>query len=72
VPWGDWRERKRKRAGLDGKGKREERLFPAFSLFPSSPAYFPSGSLCAEERGGELRGIIDVLEVIPDFPFQRV
>ena len=32
----------------------KEGLFPAFFLFPSSPAHFPSGSLCAEERGGEL------------------
>ena len=30
--WGGWGERKRKRAGHDGKGNREERLPP----FPSS------------------------------------
>ena len=45
--WGGWGERKRERAGHDGKGeerrreKREERReAPAVSLFPSSPARF--------------------------------
>ena len=57
---GGWGERKRERAGHDGKG--EERR-EAVSLFPSSPSRFlflsiidilmgiPSGSLC----GGESR-----------------
>ena len=62
VPWGDWRERKRKRAGLDGKG-REKRGF--FLPFPSShrpPRTFPA---VASMRRREV-------EVIPDFPFQWV
>ena len=58
--WGGWGERKRERAGHDGKG--EERREAAVSLFPSSPARFlflsiidilmgiPSGSLCGGER----------------------
>ena len=39
VLWGGWGKRKRERAGHDGKGKREQRLF-AFSVFPSPPARF--------------------------------
>ena len=37
--WGGWGERKRERAGHDGKGE-ERREAPAVSLFPSSPARF--------------------------------
>ena len=60
VLWGGWGERKRERAGHDGKGE-ERREAPAVSLFPSSPARFlflsiidiligiPSGSLCGGE-----------------------
>ena len=58
--WGGWGERKRERAGHDGKGE-ERREAPAVSLFPSSPALsifsiidilmgIPSGSLCGGER----------------------
>ena len=59
--WGGWGERKRERAGHDGKGE-ERREAPAVSLFPSFPARFlflsiidilmgiPSGSLCGGER----------------------
>ena len=39
VLWGGWGERKRERAGHDGKGE-ERREAPAVSLFPSSPARF--------------------------------
>ena len=58
--WGGWGERKRERAGHDGKGE-ERREAPAVSLFPSFPARFlflsiidilmgiPSGSLCGGE-----------------------
>ena len=61
VLWGGWGERKRERAGQDGKGE-ERREAPAVALFPSSPARFPifsiidilmgipSGSLCGGER----------------------
>ena len=56
---GPGKERKRERAGHDGKGKREERL-PRFPSFHPSPRGFyfsiiaifigtPSGSLCGEE-----------------------
>ena len=52
------KERKRERAGHDGKGKREERLPPFPSSHPSPRGFYfsiifigiPSGSLC----GGEL------------------
>ena len=37
--WGSWGERKRQRAGHDGKGN-ERREAPAFFLFPSSSARF--------------------------------
>ena len=58
--WGGWGERKRERAGHDGKGE-ERREAPAVSLFPSFLARFlflsiidilmgiPSGSLCGGE-----------------------
>ena len=39
VLWRGWGERKRERAGHDGKGKERGRV-PAFSLFPSSHARF--------------------------------
>ena len=39
VLWGGWGERKRERAGHDGKGKREERL-PPFSSSHRSPRAF--------------------------------
>ena len=39
VLWGGWGERKRERAGHDGKGE-ERREAPAVSLFPSSPTRF--------------------------------
>ena len=52
--WETGEKEKESGRGSMERGKREERLFPAFSLFPSSPTHFPSGSLCAEERGGEL------------------
>ena len=77
VLWGGWGERKRERAGHDGKGE-ERREAPAVSLFPSSPARFlflsiidilmgiPSGSLC----GGE-RYIWQLLKKKKDLKFMR-
>ena len=67
VMWGSWGEKKRARAGHNGKEK-ERRETPAFSLFPSSPARFlffffsiiaifigiPSGSLCGGESDNEI------------------
>jgi len=64
VLWGGWGERKRERAGHDGKRhERREASAPAFFLFPSLPARFlffrlllfigiPSESLCGGESGG--------------------
>ena len=69
-------ERKRERAGHDGKGK-ERREAPAFSLFPSSPARFlifsiiaifigiPSGSLCGGKRGGAGGGTAIKPDAVP-------
>ena len=45
VLWGGWGERKRKRAGHDGKGK-QRREAPAFSLFPSFAARFLFFNYC--------------------------
>ena len=61
MSYGGWGERKRERAGHDGKEK-DIREAPVLSLFPSSrrASYFsitaiyigiPSGSLCGGERG---------------------
>ena len=60
VLWGGWGERKRERAGHDGKGeeRREARRFPlpivprALSIFSIIDILMgiPSGSLCGGER----------------------
>ena len=42
-----WGERKRERAGHDGKGKARRARGPLFSLFPSSPARFLFFSIIA-------------------------
>ena len=38
--WGGWGERKRERAGHDGKEEERREAAPAVSLLPSSPARF--------------------------------